>query len=535
MRQVSRPNVLLFITDQHRADHLGCYGNPIVKTPHIDALAAAGTRAERFFAASTTCMSNRATLMTGRLPSLHGVVHNGINLSLDHTTFMELLRDAGYATALIGKSHLQCFGYDHPDKRGWQPADGRDAPARELQDAIKRPRSGEGYRNEWTPDWKAGLRQRVDTPYYGFDHVELCTLHGDQVQGDYARWLAERHPDPASLRGRDNALPADGYSAPQAWRTRLPETLYPSSYIGERACAWLESVGGGGREPFFLMCSFPDPHHPFTPPGRFWNMYDPQAIPLPPSFHARQHSSLVQGVLEYGRNGGSREGYTAFPVSAKECREIIALTYGMISLVDEQIGRIMATLDRLGLREDTIVIFTSDHGDMMGDHGVMLKGPMHYQGIVRVPFIWSDPALPEARRGAAFDGPAGTLDIAETVLDRVGIAAYNGMQGLSLLNALYRGAPLPRPGVLVENEPVMFQFGRPRRFRLRTLLTGQWRITHSNDPALCELYDLDDDPLEERNLWDDPAAAAKRAELADQLLASMIDHADSSPLPAGVA
>lgn len=534
---MSVPNILIFITDQHRADHLGCYGNPVLRTPHIDALASAGVRAERFYAASTTCMSNRATLMTGRLPSVHGVVHNGINLSLDQTTFVELLRDAGYATALIGKSHLQCFGYDHPDKRAWRPVEGRRTPAEGLRDATKRPRMGEGYGNEWTPDWKAGRRQRVDTPYYGFDHVELCTLHGDQVQGDYARWLAERHPDPDSLRGRDHALPAQGVGAPQAWRTRVPEALYPSSYIGERACGWLESLAAqaGPAAPFFLMCSFPDPHHPFTPPGRFWDLYDPADMPLPASFHAPGGSPLVRGVHDYGRGGGTREGYTAFPVSERECREITALTYGMIGLIDEQVGRVMATLDRLGLRENTLVIFTSDHGDMMGDHGVMLKGPMHYQGVVRVPFIWSDPALPETRRGTVCEAPAGTLDIAGTVLDRAGIAAYNGMQGLSLREALERGAPLPRPGVLVENEPVMFQFGRPRRFRLRTLLTGQWRITQSDDRALCELYDLEKDPLELRNLWDDPGAASRRAELTDLLLAAMIEHADASPLPAGVA
>ena len=113
------PNVLLIITDQQRADHLGCAGNAVLHTPNIDWLAHAGVRASHFHAASTTCMSNRATLMTGRLPSLHGVVHNGINLSRDHTTFVELLQAGGYATALIGKSHLQSFGYDSPARRRW--------------------------------------------------------------------------------------------------------------------------------------------------------------------------------------------------------------------------------------------------------------------------------------------------------------------------------------------------------------------------------------------------------------------------------
>ncbi|MDN5540466.1 sulfatase-like hydrolase/transferase, partial [Comamonas sp.] len=223
------PNVLLIVTDQQRADHLGCAGNTLLRTPNIDRLARTGVRASNFHAASTTCMSNRATLMTGRLPSLHGVVHNGISLSRDHTTFVELLRAGGYATALIGKSHLQSFGYDGPARRRWSHGDQGVAPPLELLDARKRQRDGDGYMNEWTPDWRSGKRMAVTTPYYGFEHVELATFHGDQVDGDYARWLAQRHPTPDSLRGRANALPSPGYSAPQAWRTAMPEELYPSA------------------------------------------------------------------------------------------------------------------------------------------------------------------------------------------------------------------------------------------------------------------------------------------------------------------
>ena len=105
----SRSNFLLFITDQHRADFLGCYGHPVLRTPHIDSIAARGTAFDRFYVASPVCMPNRASLMTGRMPSVHGVRSNGIPLSMNSVTFVELLRDAGYRTALIGKSHLQNF------------------------------------------------------------------------------------------------------------------------------------------------------------------------------------------------------------------------------------------------------------------------------------------------------------------------------------------------------------------------------------------------------------------------------------------
>jgi arylsulfatase A-like enzyme len=129
-----KPNFLFVITDQHRADHLGCYGNPIVRTPHIDGIAAKGTRWDRFYVAIPICMPNRASIMTGRMPSLHGARHNGIPLSKDHTTFVELLKDAGYTTGLIGKSHLQSFS-GLPATNRYEPAAGLHTPREGLRDA----------------------------------------------------------------------------------------------------------------------------------------------------------------------------------------------------------------------------------------------------------------------------------------------------------------------------------------------------------------------------------------------------------------
>lgn len=533
-----QPNVLLIITDQHRADHLGCAGHPLLRTPHIDALAAEGVRASHFHASSTTCMSNRATLMTGRLPSLHGVIHNGINLSRDHTTFVELLSTAGYATALIGKSHLQSFGYDGPLRRKWQNDNDGAPPPTGLQDARKTVRGGPEYENEWTPDWKSGKRSTVNTPYYGFQHVELATFHGDQVHGDYALWLADRHPDPDSLRGRDNALPAPGYGAPQAWRTAMPEELYPSAWVGERTSEWLRRhAKQHPDQPFFVQMSFPDPHHPFTPPGRFWDMYDPEQASLPGSFNAPGDSAFVADIYRYTESGGSREGYGAFTVSERECKEVQALTFGMISLIDEQVGRVMATLKELDQDRDTIVIFTSDHGDMMGDHGVVLKGAMHFRGLTHVPFIWRDPQQGAANHVTGV--PSSTLDLARTILGRCGLAPFNGMQGLDLapwLNreAVAQGTALPaRPGVIIESEPVVLPNGRTQRYRLRSLVNQDVRLTISNLPEFCEFYDLRQDPLEQRNQWH--TQPAQRAERCTELLVELSAQADTSPLPTAVA
>lgn len=538
-RTRSAPNILLIMTDQHRADHLGCYGNGVLRTPHIDAIARRGVRAGRFYVANTTCMSNRATLMTGRMPSRHGVVHNGINLDRDHVTFVDLLKDAGYATALIGKSHLQAFGYDGAGRRTWTNAGTGTPPSPLLRDAVRATRSGPQYLNEWTPLWREGGRSAVDTPYYGFDHVELCTLHGDQVGGDYDAWLARRHADPASLRGPAHAISGPRHGTPQAWRTRMPEHLYPSAYIGERTCAWLEEhARQHATQPFFLQCSFPDPHHPYTPPGRFWDMYRPQDIPLPPTFFQQPRPDALERIHGRTRNGLSREGTAAFSVSPAECQEIIALTYGMISMIDEQVGRIDATLERLGLRGDTVVIFTSDHGDLMGDYGTMLKGPIHAQGVIRVPFIWREgQGKHDGRAGATLDIPAGTLDIARTILEKAGVAPYNGLQGLSLLPWLEgRQAPPPRRrGMVIESEqPRQTDPGLPR-LRVRSLVTDRWRITLSNHAQAGELYDLREDPLETRNLWASADARTQRESLLLQLVQEMLDLSDESPLPAAVA
>src|SRR5215475_1763625 len=136
-QMADRPNILVFITDQLRADHLGCYGNRIIRTPAIDSIAARGTAFDRFYVASPVCQSNRATLMTGRMPSVHDVRSNGIPLSMDAVTFVDLLRDAGYRTALIGKSHLQNFTGWPPLRKRSPPRDGYHEPSRELCEAVR--------------------------------------------------------------------------------------------------------------------------------------------------------------------------------------------------------------------------------------------------------------------------------------------------------------------------------------------------------------------------------------------------------------
>lgn len=530
-----RPNFLLFVTDQHRADYLGCYGHPLLRTPHIDSIAARGRRFDRFYVANPVCMPNRATLMTGRMPSLHGVRHNGIPLSLRANTFVELLRAAGYHTALIGKGHLQNMTGRPPVLRPSAPPPGWIPPPEHLREALKSVPGDGPYDQEHPARWRAEAPLAMSLPYYGFEHVELCTEHGDQVGGHYYQWLRTKVADPERLRGPEHALPHD-YVCPQAWRTAVPEELYPTSWVADRALDYLAGRrASGGRTPFFAQVSFPDPHHPFTPPGRYWDMYRPDDVKLPRSFQfpeAPPPPHVAWAIAQREAGTAVITTQSAFAVHEREAREAIALTCGMIAMIDDAAGRVLATLEALGLAETTVVIFTTDHGDFLGDHRLMLKGPAHYQGLVRVPFIWAD--TPDRARPGMSAALCGTLDIAATVLDRAGVAPYNGLQGRSLLPAA-AGQDDDESCVVIEDDQQRTYFGFDKPPRLRTIVTRRWRLTIYQDVPWGELYDLEFDPEEMVNLWDDPAHRGVRADLLEQLARRQMALVDRSPLPTAIA
>lgn len=528
MSSTRRSNFILFITDQQRADHLGAYGNAVVATPHLDRLAARGWRADRCYVASPICMPNRASLLTGRLPSAHGARHNGIPLSLAARTFVERLRESGYQTALVGKSHLQNI----TGTRAQYPV-GADAQyaGEATQDAPGR------YDQESGPLWDQDPARELDLPFYGFDHVDLVINHGDTAGGHYRRWLRSCAPELADRVGPAHAKPTPDYElaqSEQAWRTQIPEELTTTAYVASQACERLETFAREDR-PFFLQCSFPDPHHPFTPAGRFWDMYDPQDMQLPESYSAPHTGPLPHlDWLHAQRDQGLAVKHTPamFAASEREVREALALNYGSISHLDEAVGQVLARLEALGQADNTVVLFTSDHGDYFGDHQLLWKGPLHYQGVTRVPLIWFDPVVqPTGSSSAAL---CSTLDIAPTVLARAGCMPYNGIQGRSLL-PLMEGQAWAREAVLIEEEGQRVMFGFSARTRMRTLQTARWRLSIYEAADWGELYDLESDPHECHNLWADPAHAAQRGVLLHELSRQMIRCADHSPAPTALA
>jgi arylsulfatase A-like enzyme len=523
-----KPNFLLFVTDQHRADHLGCHGNTDVRTPHIDALAQQGCRFEQFHVATPICQPNRASLMTGRLPSAHGLRMNGRELSLGERSFVDTLRTSGWRTALVGKAHLQNITVV---PTAW-PAAGQPRldEARAVFPGL--------YGQEVWKRWEEDPQHELALPYYGFEDVALTIGHGDDQHGHWRRWLRRQTPDADRLIGPANAIPTPGLALAalgQAWRTRLPEELHPTHWIASETCARLERLAKDDA-PFFIQCSFPDPHHPYTPPGRYWDAVRPGDVTLPPGFHATPTNPPPP--LQFLRaqrqaQPGFKPAYGSFACSEQEAREAIALNHGNLACIDNGVGRVLGTLRRLGLENDTVVMFTADHGDLMGERGLLFKGGLHYGALTRVPFIWRDPARPAAQ--PVSQALAQTIDIPATVLERAGITPTNGMQGRSLLPVMDGSVAAVRDALLIEEESQRRDFGLDRRVRMRTLRTATHRCTLWHGQDWGELVNLQEDPLELHNLWDEPQAQGVRQHMVEQLVQTMLQGADDSPYPGAAA
>jgi len=529
---MQRPNFLFIVTDQQRWDHVGYAGNTVVQTPHIDSIAQRGSWFDRFYVASPVCMPNRATFMTGRMPSLHGVRHNGIALDLDQTTFVELLRAAGYRSGLVGKCHLQNFvgetpGYSRDDLEA-----GALPPPDKYQEAWHRRYEASDYEDEQRSLWREQPHRSVRLPYYGFDDVSLCVGHGDNVSGHYEKWLGMHSSSAATQFGPAHASAQSEIASPQTYRPGRPEGLYPTAFVREQCLSLLDDYADDTEQPFFMQCSFPDPHHPFTPPGSYWERYNSEDIDLPNSFAAKPSAPPIPPLahlIELHAQGESQARWTSpFIAEQTQAKEIIAKTYGQIAMIDAAVGDILSALNDHGLADNTVVCFMSDHGDWMGDHGLFLKGPLHFQSLIRTPFAWHDPDK-RYNRGH-IEALGGTLDLARTILSRAGLQTFNGVQGQNLL-PLMRGEPQAPRTMLIEQQTQYAYLGLDGPVRLNTLVDKRYRLTVWEDRTWGELYDLEDDPDELHNLWDESTAQQLRSTLMQRLVHTMQSHLERSPFP----
>ncbi len=475
------PNILLITTDQQHYGTLGAT-NPLIQTPALDRLCREGTRFDRAYCVNPTCSPSRATLITGLYPAWHGCWAIGVKLPEDVPTVGDVLQQHGYESILVGKAHFQPL---------------RSEPGSESIECQPTLRDLDFWRE-------------FHGPWYGFNHVETARMHGHESHAGqhYALWMEDK-----GLRNwrdyfqqwpprEDDRYRGVQYSR-DALTWDLPEEFHHSHWVGERTVANIERCAKAGR-PFFLWSSFFDPHPPYVMPEPWASMYDPAAMQpgrftpgefdhMPPQF--RKTLEAAPDFGEYREPGGQGlHGFHSHLHGEDELRRSLACYYGMLSLIDLEIGRILDRLDRLGLADNTLILFTTDHGHFLGQHGLIAKGAFHYDDLLRIPMIVRYPGrVPAGQVSAAIQSQ---IDFPATFLAAAGIPILGLMQGLDQLPAWSGQAAPPRDHALIENRH------NPTTVHLRTLVTDRFKLTVYRDASYGELFDLQTDPHEICNRWD---------------------------------
>ena len=371
MTDAERPNVILIMTDQHRADCLGVNAHPLVSTPHLDSLAADGTNFSCAYTACPSCVPARAVLMTGQTPWHTGVLgmgqgQRGMRSDYSHTMPGELAA-AGYHTQLVGKMHFR--------------------PPRALN---------------------------------GFHHTILDEHpEGGDFKSDYQEWFEEHAP--AGVRMREHLR---DWNSMDARPFSLPEWLHPTNWTVRESIRFLERRDPG--KPFFLVVSLIRPHSPYDPPQHFWDMYADRDIPAP----VVGDWAHVHDVPDEARDITAWRGKR----TPDEERRARIGYYGSVSHIDNQVGNLLTQLKAKGLYHNSLIMFTSDHGDMLGDHNLWRK-TYAYEASARIPLIVKLPSGMGAPRGSTCDRPAELRDLMPTALDVAGVDIPSTVDGISLRTA----------------------------------------------------------------------------------------------------
>ncbi|MBN1558400.1 MAG: sulfatase-like hydrolase/transferase [Lentisphaerae bacterium] len=451
----TKPNILVLMTDQQRPDSLGAYGCSVAKTPNIDALARDGAVFDNCYVQNPLCCPSRYSFLTGRYPHCHRVRANWFAPRDGERSFGHHLGRTGYRTALIGKMHF--------------------------------------------------------TPWYdnfGFDgRVIAESKFAFDCPDDYQAFLA-RH---GWSRGRLYDVHSETYiNQATAVVSKLPAALHIDSFVGRSLCEYLRRTDG----PFCVFASFPSPHNPYDPPKEYLDLFN--GVAMPP-----------RNMTEGEADRKPREAYNyinrrlGWPCATDQLTEEQVQTtkrhyYATCTLVDDWVGRIVDTLKQRGLYENTIIVYTSDHGDLLGDHGLVYK-QCFYEQSVRVPLIVHAPARFAARRSTEL---VELIDLFPTFCELGGADAGVAQQGRSLVPVLDGTAPGPhRDAAFSEN-----YFGCMIR-------RGDYKMVYYYGRPYGELYNLAEDPDEQNNVWDDLRDSEVARGLRDRLLAWSFDSRDTQPPP----
>lgn len=489
-------NIVYICADQLAAKFLSCYGGAVDSTPLLDSLAENGCFFNRYYATHPVCGPNRATMLTGRSAEIHGITINNLALSTDMPTYAHVLRNHGYRTGGFGKFH---------------------------QTPMSRP----------VP---------TDISWLGFDE---SVVSEDPKWGPYIDWVKEKHPDyyetalamtngHSGDQGPDEEMDrAQGASKEQirlkskAYRSNmgmrieesdwersyvspLPAEAHDSTFITEKGLDFIKKAHEGHNKPFFCHISYVDPHDPYDPPESYASLFDPDSMeePLPAEWRERNIKALEnvfdKTYLNYRRISDN-------PMSIKKFR---ALFHGSLKFLDDQIERITEYLKSSGLWENTIIVFSSDHGEMMGDHDMIAKGTPHYDGCIRSPLIVA--GGPVKQQGKT-DQLCSTLDLYPTFCDWAGVPSEElpPLEGISLAEICSSGRT---------SDSSLDHLSARREISVSidsaesVISDDGWRLTLYTDTGEGQMFDLKSDPHEQSDLYDEPSVQSKKIEMLERLI-----------------
>ena len=490
-----RPNILLIMSDQQHHSTLGAV-NDRIRTPALDRLCREGVRFDRAYCPNPTCTPTRASIITGRMPSEHGAWSLGTKLFEDVPTVGDMLGQAGYYTALVGKAHFQPLA----SRPGMESL--------ECQPTLRDLDFWRGFGGPW----------------YGFQRIELARNHADESHAGqhYGIWMEQQGlsnwkdyfqpwpPQPDKGRRQEYFLRDN-----RSWS--LPEEFHYTRWTGERTIAQIEQAAGEAR-PFFICSNFHDPHPPYLVPEPWASMYDPAEMPAgrvterehdANPIHFRKTQEDDPGWWQQARQGEAIHGGHCHLRDVEELKKDVACYYGMVSFMDQQIGRILDCLDRIGQAENTLVLFSTDHGHFLGQHGLIAKAIHHYEDVLRVPYIVRWPG--RVASGQVSEAIQNLVDFAPTALTAAGLDVPLVMTGVNQLDTWCGGEPARRWSITENHHGT-------RCFHMRTYVNQRYKITVYRDGEDGELFDLVEDPREVRNLWHDAGSAELKGRLLHEFL-----------------
>lgn len=489
LQQKDRPNILFIMTDQESCSLSGCYGNAKIKTPARDSIARNGMRFDNHYIASFPCSPSRATMITGLYAHNHGVVTNGVVLDERIETLGSQLGQAGYRTTWIGKSHMA----------GWfEPHDEPTCPYHELEETEM------GYAWKKYPGGAGGEDYRLNgfqTWISGWTHYRTYLQGTDlpqEVKND--RWVG------------GHAVMQTAPDGEHAY-SQLTEDHHMANWMSSEAIKMIERHKELA-DPFCMVLSYYAPHHPIAPPKPYDTMYDPDEMVLPESYLATHDKKNLPGI----NPETSHSNYIADTWTDDQARAYLARYYGYVTYLDDQMMRVLEALKEQGLHDNTIVVFSSDHGDMLCEQGMIYKHCYNgYDTLMKVPMLVQWPRGIQA--GSVHDGLSSHVDLTPTLLELAGVAQTVPMDGRSMAKSLTRagvcaGRPAPRDEIFVDVHNNGFMTRKEEwKFVLNAALAGGKAVR-----KLDELYNMSNDPGEMKNLAAEPEHAARVETMKQSIL-----------------